>query len=374
MNDICTSCGEPNPPGTQFCLFCGVYLGWAEPARETETGEDPGSGAALEPGGPPAASDITGPVPMADQTLVLPPASGGAPAGAALAGTAPAGTPAAPTGPNGIPTTTPPAAPVSQGPTCPACGRAIDPTRRFCGHCGQVLATGQPARNAPSRGRNWWQRLLRSDSRLARRSYRKSLPPLVRWRRAGVTVVVAALLVGGFTMIGRDPIGWAVDRWYDVTNRLDPVTSVSATALPEDSVIGENSPNGLLDADAGTAWVTGWTPPEGRPACGESRGGRVVLSFPATRVREMQVITGVSDPSQRPLQHIPTQLHVVLPDGSCRSITLDRSAELQQVAFDTGEPVTQLTVSVGEAYTSDDERVQDVAALTQLTLLARPSR
>src|SRR5699024_7697642 len=30
VNDVCTGCGEPNPPGTQFCLFCGIYLGWEE--------------------------------------------------------------------------------------------------------------------------------------------------------------------------------------------------------------------------------------------------------------------------------------------------------------------------------------------------------
>ncbi|MGB5951162.1 MAG: hypothetical protein WBG57_01470, partial [Ornithinimicrobium sp.] len=32
----CEACGEPNPAGTQFCLFCGEYLGWTEATASTE--------------------------------------------------------------------------------------------------------------------------------------------------------------------------------------------------------------------------------------------------------------------------------------------------------------------------------------------------
>nr|WP_281497225.1 zinc ribbon domain-containing protein [Ornithinimicrobium sp. F0845] len=261
---------------------------------------------------------------------------------------------------------------VTSGRACPNCGHENGPDRRFCGHCGQVLATGAPARGPEPRRRGWWSRLLRSDTRLARRAYRRSLPPLYRWRRVGVTALIAAVVLGGFAVVGSDPVGWTMDRWYDVTNRLDPVRDVGAQALPEDSVIGDNDPNGLLDADPTTAWVTGWTPPEGRPSCGDGRGGRVVLTFPETRVRELHVITGVTDPSDRPLQHIPTQLHVQLPDGTCRTVDLTRAPELQEVPFDTERAVGRLTISIGETYTGDDERIQDVAGLSQLTLLARP--
>ena len=27
---ICGDCGETNKPGTEFCMFCGAYLGWQE--------------------------------------------------------------------------------------------------------------------------------------------------------------------------------------------------------------------------------------------------------------------------------------------------------------------------------------------------------
>ena len=33
---ICGDCGETNKPGTEFCLFCGAYLGWQE--QENPTG------------------------------------------------------------------------------------------------------------------------------------------------------------------------------------------------------------------------------------------------------------------------------------------------------------------------------------------------
>lgn len=361
MNDVCTGCGEPNPPGTQFCLFCGIYLGWDEGGADAATAAS--STSAVDP--EPDRGAATGPVPV-DRTAPLPELNPAAPAGAA--GQPTGGALAAPTAPVATPRVTSPAR------ACPSCGRETDPQRRFCGHCGQVLATGAPARRPEPKRRSWWQRLVRSDTRLARQAYRRSLPPLYRWRRVGVTALVAALLVAGFSLVGRNPVGWTVDRWYDVTNRLEPVRDVSAQALPEDAIVGENHPHGLLDADPTTAWVTGWTPPEGRPACGEGEGGRVVLTFPATRVREMQVITGVTDPSERPLQHIPTQLHIQLPDGSCQVVALTRSPEVQQVSFDTGEPVDRLTISIGEADVGTDERVQDVSGLAQLTLLARPSR
>src|SRR5579885_2588266 len=28
--DVCSECGERNPPNSAFCVFCGHYLGWDE--------------------------------------------------------------------------------------------------------------------------------------------------------------------------------------------------------------------------------------------------------------------------------------------------------------------------------------------------------
>lgn len=365
MNDVCTGCGEPNPPGTQFCLFCGIYLGWddgpdapegRQPVRESAPVRDEG--------------DIT--APLSDPTAPLPTAP--VPGAGGRQGSAADVSAAGPRGEGRLSAVAPDPPLAATNGACPSCGRPNGAERRFCGHCGQVLAAGAPARRQEPRRRSWWQRMLRSDTRQARQAYRRSLPPLYRWRRVGVTALVAVVVFGGLAAVGRNPAGWTIDRWYDVTNRLDPIRDVSAQAVPEESVVGDHHPNGLLDADALTAWVTGWTPPQTRPACGEGRGGRVVLTFPATRVRELRVATGVTDASERPLQHIPTQLDVQLPDGSCQVVQLKRTPDPQEVPFDTGVPVGRLTISIGEAHTGDDERVQDVAGLSQLTLLARPSR
>lgn len=358
MNDVCTGCGEPNPPGTQFCLFCGIYLGWEErdggrpggpaPRGSAADGTDQGwTGAA----GPEDTQDL-----QRDRTLDLSPVL----AGAAVPSSTPA--PAA--------ATAAAAPPVG---TCPSCGRGNDPSRRFCGHCGVVLTAGAPVRAPAPPRRTWWQRLLRSDTRLARQAYRRSLPALYRWRRVAIAGLLAVVVGGGLAVAGRDPVGFAVDRWWDLTDRLEPVQDVFARAEPEMSVVGDNVAEHVLDTDRLTAWVTGWTPTEEVAECGDARGGRLTLTFPATRVRELRVVTGVTNPSERLLQHVPARLDVVLPDGTCRPLTLGTQDQEQMLELDTGEQVTQLTISIGEVRTAD-ERARDVAGLSQLTLMARPVR
>lgn len=375
MNDVCTGCGEPNPPGTQFCLFCGIYLGWDE--REAEGGEPTGPLLA-PPNTPPPEGTADDPGPAATAASAAATGSASPTATVPLAAAPVPVTGSAP--PAVAPGSAEPTSPAATSPVatsahmCAGCGRDNDPGRRFCGHCGQVLAYGAPVRTPTRRRRRWWQRLLRSDSRIARRAYRRSLPPLYRWRRVGLGALLALLIGGGFAVIGRDPVGWGVDRWYDLTNRLEPVRDIAVRAEPEDAVIGDNGAAGLVDADPGSAWVTAWEPSDEAVACGAAPGGRVVLTFSETRVRGLRVITGVTDLSERPLQLIPSQLHVVLPDGTCRSVPLDRSTELQTVAFDSEVPVARLTISIGETVRSDDERVQDVAGLSELSLVARPSR
>ena len=33
---ICEACGEPNPPGTQFCRNCNEFLAWDKAATESK--------------------------------------------------------------------------------------------------------------------------------------------------------------------------------------------------------------------------------------------------------------------------------------------------------------------------------------------------
>lgn len=359
MNDVCTGCGEPNPPGTQFCLFCGIYLGWEDSDGERSGAAAPRASAATATGDTsddPDASDHTRALEI-DRTQTM------APAAAWVAATRP---PPAARERHVAPVAPPVGA-------CPSCGQVNDPSRRFCGRCGTVLSVGAPVHAPAPARRSWWQRLLRSDTRVARRAYRRSLPALYRWRRVAIVTVLALVVGGTFAAVRRDPVRFAMDRWYDITNTLEPVQTVTARAVDVESVDEDNAADHVLDADPLTAWVTDWSPPAEPVPCGSDPADGIVLTFPATRVRELQVITGVTDPSARQLQHVPTQLQVVLPDGTCRPVDLGRQAEVQTVPFDTEEPVTRLTFIIGAAHTADDPRVVDLAALSQLTLLARPT-
>jgi hypothetical protein len=355
VSDVCNGCGEPNPPGTQFCLFCGIYLGWDERTQ----GEEAAGGLPVDESEAPATVTRT-PVPPGPDPQ---PPAGRQATEVVLSEPDRPGAHQAQTAAEG-----------RAAHECPDCGRLVGPERRFCGHCGRVMAHGVRAPRPARRQPRWWQRLLRSDTRRARRAYRRALPPLYRWRRVGLAALFTALVMLGFTVVGRDPVGWAMDRWYDVTGRLEPVVDVVARAVPQESVVDEQGASGLVDADPGSAWVTEWSPPAEPATCGEAPGGRVVLTFPERRVRELHVLTGVTNPSERLLQHIPTQLHVELADGSCRSVVLTRSPESQEVPFHTDDPVSELTVSIAEAHRSDDERVEDVAGLSSLTVIARPGR
>ncbi|MGB5936536.1 MAG: hypothetical protein WBG76_11790, partial [Ornithinimicrobium sp.] len=109
---------------------------------------------------------------------------------------------------------------------------------------------------------SWWQRLLHTDDRKARRAYRRSLPPLYRWRRVAIVCALVIAVTFAFAIVGKDPAAWAQQRWYDVNGTLVQVGGVEAKALPEDSDLDGFPADALVDADPGTAWATAWRAPE----------------------------------------------------------------------------------------------------------------
>ena len=195
---ICEDCGESNKAGAQFCLFCGAYLEWQDSDAEE-------------------ANEVTQQLPPVTRTSVPPAAPPPASTPAPVAAAAPAARPAPP--PTPTPTqSTQPSQPVHQ-PTpvdltpdepvvsmagaaqgCPRCGRPIDPKRRFCAHCGEqfIKPGGDAPVTRPTQKRDtWWSRLWDSKDRVARRAYRRSLPPLYRWRRVIIAILTLALIGGG---------------------------------------------------------------------------------------------------------------------------------------------------------------------------------
>ena len=63
---ICGDCGETNKPGTEFCMFCGAYLGWQE--QEPAGANDVTQVLPAQPPAPTPASAETPPAPARQAT------------------------------------------------------------------------------------------------------------------------------------------------------------------------------------------------------------------------------------------------------------------------------------------------------------------
>jgi len=338
--DQCAACGESNPAGSAFCLFCGTYLGWDEPG-----------------GGP--ATSRSSPVGLAQPT---------------------------PTAPG--PATTPPPAntvrplPTTQAGGCPACGQHNDSTRRFCSRCGTPLAAAaptlvvaaQPPVTSSPTGSRWWS-FGDPAERRARREYRRSLPPLYRWRRVIVTVVALVGTTLLLTAVGRDPVGWVKQRWYDLTGATVVVADVTAEAVPPNSVASSFDAADVVDGAAEDAWATAWsadTPTA--EGCGGATGvGRIVLLLEEpTRIRGLDVWAGVSRAGDRQRQFRPRRLDISF-GNECVTRELEDRAGRQPVEFDTGVEVDSLTIAVGSAYAPKTAPPVELVAIGRIDLLRRPS-
>lgn len=359
IDDTCSGCGERNPAGSQFCLFCGIFLGWenrpVDPGRATSASSSRTESHLAPVDSVSGAPPFSDPVPT-EELAVLPstrtlPAVG-------------AGDP-----------------PEAVGVACPSCQTPNDGSRRFCGRCGWALHPAPPVRPVASRRPSWWHRLwLRvgnPDERSARRAYRRSLPGLYRWRRLLLTLLAVVVVASGLTLVGRDPVRLAVAAWHDLRGDVVQIDGVAATAvLPEG--VTENAPAAFaVDHDTATAWSTTWTAtgtPVTPPACGTARAsGGLVLTLPDTRVRQMRIVSGVTDPSQRTLELLPKTLHVTGSDGTCLTVELTRSGTVQTVLFDTDVSVSSLTLTVASTYAPvDASRTIQQVSITEVSLWARP--
>ena len=230
-----------------------------------------------------------------------------------------------------------------------------------------------PAPPAPRR--RWWHRFSDSEERRSRRAYRRSLPAFYRWRRWIFALAAVLVVVVGSLVVGRDPTQFVRSVWHDVRGDVVTIDDVSAAAEPEGSDLpGFPAPN-AVDGDDGTAWSTAWTQRAPGSQCSAISGsGTVTLTFsPATRVRELRVVSGVTDPSQRPLQLLPRVLFVTTSDQVCRVVGgIAQGATPQRLPFDSEVPVTSLRIAVAETHEATDARAQSAVSLTQVTLMARP--
>ncbi len=118
--------------------------------------------------------------------------------------------------------------------TCPTCGRVNPGTRRFCSRCGYGFVSFEaPDPYAANYGS--WGASEGAQDRAARREYRRSLPPLYRWRRVIIGVLVLVLATVGIVAVRRDPIGIVKDGWYALNKKFVTVAPVRAEVVPAEA-------------------------------------------------------------------------------------------------------------------------------------------
>ena len=262
--------------------------------------------------------------------------------------------------------------------TCPTCSHDNDPARHFCSRCGTALHTaGQGLATSAMRPPWWrraWLRVANPERRASRRAYRRSLPALYRWRRSVVSVLAVVVVGSGLVVLGHNPALLARTAWHDLRGDLVQVEAVGAAAVPPTSVVAGTSAVAAVDGDPATPWSTTWKAPTRPPACGEVPGtGRLQLTLRASRIREIHVVSGVTDPSLRTLQLLPKTLHITTSDGTCVTTELTRVATSQTVPIDTGTAVTSLTITVAATYAATDPRATAVVSISEVSLWARPN-
>lgn len=432
MSDaICPDCGERNARGAEFCGGCGAFLAW----DATDPADSPGPApvpvpppAARDPGPPRSASPAPAPVqfPAAAQhpspaarpapaprvpPTVPPPTTAPpvmAPAAAPLTPasrrtwyqpppvSAPAPAPAPPVvpPPQPIPAAAPPEPdppPVPLSIQCPRCGVANETDRRFCAKCGLGLVgprlhdAGPAGAPPPPERLSWWRRIFRpapNTRRAARIAYRQSLPLRYRAIRWVLALVGVGAIVGGLSLIGRNPVGWAVDRWNDLRGTTVQVTGLQAHSEPPAE--GPDAAPLLLDNLADTGWTAPWTTTSALdPVLASCRNPAdptmlgmppsVVVTLPQeVSLNRLSVAAGLpKDDSRRAQQYRPKALQLAFTDGTCQRVELADADGLQMLPLETVR-TGAVRIWVASAYSPASDQPQDIATIAEVRLFQRP--
>ncbi|MGY1640633.1 hypothetical protein ACI782_05795 [Geodermatophilus sp. SYSU D00703] len=371
----CPECSEPVDRDTEFCPRCGVYLDWDE-RGEVER---------QQPIAVPRPADPVDSPPVDAVHTVPGPAGAGAAAGASS--TAVSALPPAGSDDLDGAVTTPletvreeqdvgPAA----APSCPRCGTARTPGRRFCTKCalefdpptGPTVWAARPRRPEP-----WWRRLLgqgRSPrERAALRAYRRSLPLRFRVIRVLAVLLAAALVTGGVLAVRGDPLGWLQARWDDVQGNLEDVPVAEARLDPAVEAIPEFGPASAVDGDERSAWATRWTGDNEATECGtpQTAAGLLVTFDRVADVRELHVLPGLpeGDPV-RGSQHRPSILEVRSAEGHCRTFPLADRGEVQVLELDPPMNTSSVRIDVVAVHPAEGD--SDLVAISEVGFRQRP--
>ena len=240
---------------------------------------------------------------------------------------------------------------------CPTCGTVNPPTRRFCSHCGYsfVAADGTDPYVDWSA---WTPQAMAARDREAARAYRRSLPPLYRWRRVIIAVIVFALFIGFGALLQLGPVALAKDGWHRLTKQYVTVSGVQVMVNPTTASAPDSNPQSLVDSSK-QEWTMAWAP-TGRVADLRRRPGNrhADLHLPGHpgAAGGHLARTGRGQPAARSpaaaegdRDRLPRRL---LPPGHPGAT----SAEPQQISVDSGAPVTQLRLGIASTYPRSTRR------------------
>ncbi len=253
--------------------------------------------------------------------------------------------------------------------TCPSCGQVNPGTKRFCARCGYSFVSSEPADYQNAQPSAWSEAAV---DRAAKREYRRSLPPLYRWRRVIIAVLVAGLATAGIVVLHRDPVGIIKDVWYGLNRQYVPVTPVQATVLPAEAIAAEADPARLVDGTV-EEFTMRWEP-SAESRCGPAGNtGIIVLTFAPTRIRQVSILPGLAETNpQRPLQPLPKDLGLSFDDGPCRAFRLTNTVKQEPIKLDSEVAVTSVRIGIGSAYPAGTD-AQPLISITEIRLQAYPS-
>jgi hypothetical protein len=253
--------------------------------------------------------------------------------------------------------------------TCPICGTVNPGTRHFCSHCGYRFFDSDPGYagygDVPPKSQA-------AQDRAARKAYRRALPPLYRWRRVILVVLLVALgLTAGLTL-GRDPVGIVKAGWYSLTRQYVSVQGIHATVVPSKATARKSDPAALVDGTR-KALTVNWAPLSASDCTAPEGTGVAVLTLDGpARIRLIQVASGLdkSNP-QHDLQALPTLLGITFDDGKCNPVKLTNEEGQQEIFLDSKEAVSKVRISIAQASVPPDGQPQ--ASLTEVILKTYPS-
>ncbi|WP_456787284.1 hypothetical protein [Cellulomonas sp. P5_C5] len=273
---------------------------------------------------------------------------------------------------------------------CPACGRAIAVSRRFC-RCGATLVRAAPPNVDPEPPREPWYRRFLGGFRRGRGFWRRMRAAnngvRVRYDQARsaqvhlveVTAVLAAL---GITAVFVLPSTAQIENQVvEQVTALDPrgysvIEDVTATTDPATPPEPGFDPKYAVDGMTGRAWAGVWAPPDDAgPKCRRPGGtDTLVLTLPEPAdVDRIAFSAGLPETSpDRATQDLPRQVDVSWGDAAdqCASFTLTDSPDLQPFDIDATD-VSEVRVAVISVHETPDPPETRHVAFNEVQLMQR---